>query len=422
MVIDGKAWGRTGHRGEAAPRGPVMPVPPVETPPPVSMKAKPKDIGLFLRSSKGAFPEVDVTGVESDWFDVGPLEVTSGTLFAGDPMMLDQEAGPRVKVPNGTYQVQVKGIDFKGHRRTARVRVWLPGKTEPTLGTSRGETFTDSGWIGVCDIASYRKAVPRERAAEYDADIDQATDAEGVGILRFEYAGQSFEMALQPSGLGDGTFPVFPLMSRGKPVGIEVEFIPAGFKLEQEIPGAGAGPKQSRTQKEFLKACEKGKLDVVRRLLKEDPGLINARGPMGLLKALSPLHLAAVCGQADVAELLLKSGHPVEAGDDNGHTPLLDACNFAQPEVVRVLLKYKASTAVRGTGRATPLHEAAYPKRGGAEVVRLLLAAGADPMARDDERQTPLQSAKYYVGNPNYQEQAELEEIIRLLTPPRRKK
>src|SRR3954469_13286283 len=114
--------------------------------------------GAYFGKSKGSFPGVGVVGVESEWMDVGPLEVSAGSLWAGDPHLMDDERAPVIKVPKGTYRVQVKGMDFKGHRRTARVRAF-GGAGDPSPGKRRGQTATDSAWVGLCDYAAYRKAV-----------------------------------------------------------------------------------------------------------------------------------------------------------------------------------------------------------------------------------------------------------------------
>src|SRR4051812_4277340 len=172
-------------------------------------------IEQYWAKNKGTFPKVGVVGVESEWMDVGPLNVTDGKLWAGDPQVMDTEGACIIRVPKGLYRVQVKGMDFKGHKRTARVRAFLKSVGKPTMGKSCGETGTDIGWIGVCDYAAYQKAVSKKSADEYSNDITRATSDSGIGVLKFEYGGKTFEMALMESGLGDGSFQVYPLESKG---------------------------------------------------------------------------------------------------------------------------------------------------------------------------------------------------------------
>jgi cytohesin len=129
------------------------------------------------------------------------------------------------------------------------------------------------------------------------------------------------------------------------------------------------------------------------------------------------LHFATDSDHAHVAEVLLKTGHPVDAVNEYGQTPLYHAANYGKPKAARVLIKHKADVNIKMKDGMTPLHEAAYPMRGRAEVVRLLLAAGADPKARNEDGQTPLATAKEYLGDPNTRDgQEDLKQIIALLT------
>lgn len=58
----------------------------------------------YLKKDKQSFPPVGSVGVESDWMDAGELEITKGTLWAGDPIVCDADEGCLVKkVPNGVY-------------------------------------------------------------------------------------------------------------------------------------------------------------------------------------------------------------------------------------------------------------------------------------------------------------------------------
>jgi hypothetical protein len=353
-------------------------------------------------------------------------------LWAGDPWVVDKRNGCAVRLPKGTYRVQVKGMDFKGHRRTARVRAFLKGSGKPALGEACGRTGTDCGWVSLFDLGAYKKAVTVKRAAEYESDLTQITKSDGIGVMRLDYGGKSFEMALQPSGLGDGTFTVYPLQVKGKTVGMEVEFLPSGFKLEKEIPGVGGRGKEKqakpdkesrRRARELMKACEKGKVDVVKRLLKEDPGLVNARGGMGFLESISPLQTAAMFGHAEVAEVLLKAGHAVDAVDEEGNTPLMEAAGRGKVDVVRMLLAHKADVNARKWDKGTALHEtASVPMIGKAEVVRLLLVAGADTTAKNDRRLTPLAEAREWADRGDDDVRADHDEVIELLKAHGKKK
>jgi hypothetical protein len=198
----------------------------------------------YFSKSKGDWPKVGVTGVESEWMPFGvDLPVPSGKLWAGDPWQVDDEQFSMDVTP-GNYRVEVKGMDFKGHRRTARLRACLEDVDEPTLGNSSGTTGTDIAVVGLCDIATFEKDVRAKHLKKYEKDMEAALDAGGTGYIQFDYGrvkdGDDVGlMLLMPSGLGDGAFAVYPLRKGKRTVGMEVEFLPPGFKLERAIPRVG---------------------------------------------------------------------------------------------------------------------------------------------------------------------------------------
>ena len=126
----------------------------------------------------------------------------------------------------------------------------------------------------------------------------------------------------------------------------------------------------------------------------------------------TPLHLAALFGQPDVAAALIEAGADLEAkvgwfsgggcGPPGGfratnETPLHLAARYAKPEVVQVLLSAKANVAARTTNRQTPLLSAAGKEPltpAGLEVVKLLLDNGANINAKDKAGDNALARAK----------------------------
>jgi ankyrin repeat protein len=179
------------------------------------------------------------------------------------------------------------------------------------------------------------------------------------------------------------------------------------------LVGRGAAVPDIRT------AAIAGKLDRAVVLLKKAPALARTRNE----RQQTPLHLAAKHGHADVAEVLLAHGAPVDAADEGGWRPLHLAAQRGHEAVVRVLLAHKADVrgvlpetrleplhlaaaagrvrvaeallahkadvnARAGAGDLTPLHLAV--RAGRADLVRLLLAASATADARDRAGKTPL--------------------------------
>ena len=130
---------------------------------------------------------------------------------------------------------------------------------------------------------------------------------------------------------------------------------------------------------------------------------VNARG----WRERTPLHWAAITGDAEVVRILLTAGADVYARDSGGgfgslggYTPLHHAVRQGHTEVVRVLLAAGADIHARTNSGATPLHEAIYSAgdAGGGlgnhvEIMRVLLAAGASPNAPDSDGRTPLHMA-----------------------------
>ena len=88
--------------------------------------------------------------------------------------------------------------------------------------------------------------------------------------------------------------------------------------------------------------------------------------------------LCAAAREGDGAEVsrLLQAGADVDRVDDNGRTPLHDACVNGHADVVSLLLDAGAEVDPADNQKWTPLYYACA--RGHADVVSLLLDAGAD--------------------------------------------
>jgi hypothetical protein len=76
----------------------------------------------FLIANRGSWPAEGAIGVETDWLHLSEVRVTSGGIWVGDPGARNLADGCVVGVPEGTYKVEAKGIDFDGHHRVARLR------------------------------------------------------------------------------------------------------------------------------------------------------------------------------------------------------------------------------------------------------------------------------------------------------------
>jgi ankyrin repeat protein len=134
-----------------------------------------------------------------------------------------------------------------------------------------------------------------------------------------------------------------------------------------------------------------GRADLVERFVRADASVLDKRTPR---LGRNPLDLAAWCGHAKVAEVLLAHGADGNAGDDRRWTPLHVAAALGKDAVVRVLLR--SGVNPRGRPRdcsMEPLHLAA--QYGHVRVVEALLDAKAPPevKAETDHDATPLHLA-----------------------------
>jgi len=119
--------------------------------------------------------------------------------------------------------------------------------------------------------------------------------------------------------------------------------------------------------------------------VEHDHSCVQLRG----LRGQTLLHGAALVGEAEFADVLIRSGAEPDAKEVEGHTPLYRA---STGDVARVLLAAGATADIAsGPTRGTALHQAA--RRGYVSVVQALLDHGATIDARDVKHQTPLRRA-----------------------------
>jgi ankyrin repeat protein len=186
-------------------------------------------------------------------------------------------------------------------------------------------------------------------------------------------------------------------------------------------------------------AARLGFRDLAEYLIAEHPEHVNARGGA----AMTPMHVAARAGHANILSLLLEHGADVDGRSTYNYTPLLQASLYGNIEAGQFLLDHGAdintridngSTALtlaasygyvefarmllhRGAGindcdnylSSTPLHWAVRSQD--VQVVQFFLDHGADVSARDQKGRTPCQLAKEWFEahrSPSRQEIVEL--------------
>ena len=113
-----------------------------------------------------------------------------------------------------------------------------------------------------------------------------------------------------------------------------------------------------------------------------DVNKLNANGESALM-------VAALKGQQDVAEKLIRKGADV---NKTGWTPLHYAASGAQIEIIKMLLDNNAYIDAESPNQTTPLMMAAM--YGTSSAVKLLLHEGADPSLKNQQGLTALQFAQ----------------------------
>ncbi|NBV25410.1 MAG: hypothetical protein EBS05_26285 [Proteobacteria bacterium] len=191
-------------------------------------------------SRKGKAPK----GKPKGWLYFCHLDVSTGTLWAGDPNIADATDGCVVEVPSGKYVVEGIGKTFNAARLVSKLRARLECIENPVVGDAVGDTGTDSAMIGICDIKAFEAACGPDSGEEVQEAIESQTGT-GFGIVTIEKFPGAV-MPFVPTG-SDGSGPVFALISDGKCVGIELSFMEEddgadtstlfGHVMESEVAG-----------------------------------------------------------------------------------------------------------------------------------------------------------------------------------------
>lgn len=154
------------------------------------------------------------------WTILGDVPISSSRMWIGDAMLAPiPEDGEVVDVPEGTYEVSVFWIDTAYGEREAILRAVLKGE-QAERGKRIGETWADTASQAVCDFEAYSDAVGDDHDA-YQEAAALAMFAERPGL--YTLAPDAI-LAHCSSGPGDGTFPLYEMVSGGRRVGIELDF------------------------------------------------------------------------------------------------------------------------------------------------------------------------------------------------------
>jgi uncharacterized protein len=124
-------------------------------------------------------------------------------------------------------------------------------------------------------------------------------------------------------------------------------------------------------------AIEAGDLDMVRRLLDEDPGLVHVRHADPSVHHWTPLQFAAAKGQLGACRLLVERGAEVYTNPMNTYPPVMQAAWNKHVEVVKYFLEEVPDKAAGTNGLGVAINLAA--RQGWVEIVRKHIER--DPLA-----------------------------------------
>jgi len=157
-------------------------------------------------------------------------------------------------------------------------------------------------------------------------------------------------------------------------------FVYAYTTLKKELRMTGEGS--------IHQAVEIGDIQMVRKLLEQDPSRIKTKDSNGFL----PLHLAP---DKDTAQILLAHGAEIESRGYEKRTPLHQAAMRGRKDVVDVLLDRGSEVKAVDSNGETPLLIAIGPQnmKNSKDIMELLLAHGADVNFGDGKMMTALHKA-----------------------------
>jgi ankyrin repeat protein len=104
----------------------------------------------------------------------------------------------------------------------------------------------------------------------------------------------------------------------------------------------------------------KGNLENLQSLLTKNPELVNLIDKMDYG---TPLHWAALYGQAESCKLLLEQGADLKLVDDLGYSPLRWAVDGGEPGIVELLIAHGADVNQKDQKGLTPLDVALRKKQ-----------------------------------------------------------
>ncbi|XP_072036784.1 BRCA1-associated RING domain protein 1-like [Amphiura filiformis] len=164
-------------------------------------------------------------------------------------------------------------------------------------------------------------------------------------------------------------------------------------------PGGDVGIASTETKRKVSPAGKKARHSLSPSAGKENmsgrrdsKGLSPGKQAKRNIRGETPLHIAAIKGDAAEVENLLKDGADPNIKDNAGWMPLHEACNHGHTACVVLLLDHGALINAPGFEHDSPLHDAVTNNR--VDVVKLLVERGASLKLRNMHGLTPGDYAK----------------------------
>ena len=140
----------------------------------------------------------------------------------------------------------------------------------------------------------------------------------------------------------------------------------------------------------ILKASEKGNLELVRELLRQDPSLVNVADVDGY----TPLHRACYSNRIEMVKCLIENGANLCAVTVDGWQPIHSAAQWGNVQIVRILISSGADINARSNGGNTPFHLAVSRPSNRPLIEYLLFLDEVDIEAKNDANDTAFDICK----------------------------
>jgi len=169
-----------------------------------------------------------------------------------------------------------------------------------------------------------------------------------------------------------------------------IDFIPSGSDSFQDSLDGRETIEPDPDEAPILKAAEKGQLELVKKLIREDPNCVNVSDVDGY----TPLHRASYNNRIEVAKLLIANGANIAAQTIDGWQPIHSAAQWGNVHIVRLLMSSGADINARSNGNNTPFHLAVTRPSNRPLIEYMLFSDEVDIEAKNDASDTPFDICK----------------------------